>query len=118
MEERIITIQGLEVMTQVGVPNDERALPQRLLINLRFAALAQPESLEDDLTLTVDYHAVSLRTLEITKDRPRKLIETLADDIAESLLREFGLRWIEVTIRKFILPNTEWVSVSTRREAE
>ena len=50
--------------------------------------------------------------------RPRKLIETLADDIAETILHEFGLRWIEVTIRKFILPNAEWVSVSTRRPSQ
>ena len=47
----------------------------------------------------------------------RKLIETLADQLAAALLAEFSLRWIEITIRKFILPNAEWVSVSIRREA-
>ena len=115
--ERIIVIQGLEVLARVGVPEEERESPQRLLIDLRFAALAQPESLHDDITRTVDYHALSLRVAEISVARPRKLIETLADELAESLLSEFSLRWVEVTIRKFILPNTEWVSVTIRREA-
>jgi FolB domain-containing protein len=115
--ERIIEIRGLEVMAQVGVPEEERAVAQRLLIDLRFGALAQPESLHDDITLTVDYHAVSLRVVELSAVLPRKLIETLADELAEALLSEFSLRWIEVTIRKFILPNTEWVSVTIRREA-
>jgi len=54
---------------------------------------------------------------EVVGERPRKLIETLADQLAAALLAEFSLRWIEITIRKFILPNTEWVSISIRREA-
>ncbi len=115
--ERIITIQGLEIMVHVGVPEEERATPQRLLLDLRFAALAQPEQLHDDITQTVDYHRVSLRAAEISESRPRKLIETLADDLAESLLAEFHLNWIDVTIRKFILPRTEWVGVFVRRES-
>jgi dihydroneopterin aldolase len=116
--ERIIAIQGLELMAHVGVPDEERARPQRLLADLRFCSSIQSVSLDDDITRTVDYHAAGVRVVELAAKQQRKLIETLADDIAESLLREFGLRWIEVTIRKFILPNTEWVSVSTRREAE
>jgi hypothetical protein len=54
----------------------------------------------------------------IAADHPRKLIETLADELADRLIAEFSLRWIEVTIRKFILPQTDWVSVSVRREVE
>jgi FolB domain-containing protein len=117
LNERIIAVRGLEVNACVGVPDEERATPQRLLIDLSFAALSQPEKLHDDIELTVDYHAVSLRVAEVIADHPRKLIETLADEIAEELLSEFALRWIEITIRKFILPQTEWVAVSTRRES-
>ena len=115
--ERIISIQGLEVMSHVGVPEEERATLQRLLIDLRFASSAQPEELQDDIARTVDYHEVSLRVSEISENRPRKLIETLADDLATALLAEFHLRWIDVTIRKFILPKTEWVGVSVRHES-
>jgi FolB domain-containing protein len=115
--ERIISIQGLEVMAHVGVPEEERAVAQRLLIDLRFAASAQPEELQDDIARTVDYHVVSLRAVEISRARSYKLIETLADDLALALLAEFHLCWIDVTIRKFILPNTEWVGVSVRHES-
>jgi FolB domain-containing protein len=114
--ERIIEIKGLEVMACVGVPDDERTTPQRLLLDLRFAARDQPDDLAEDITRTVDYHSVSLRVEEITKERPRKLIETLADEISSIILEEYRLTWIEVSVRKFILPQTEWVSVSVRRE--
>lgn len=116
--ERIICIQGLEVMAHVGVPDGEMAEAQRLLLDLRFASIVQPLSLNDDLTLTVDYYAVSQKIVEIIAVRPRRLIETLADEISERLLEEFSLKWIELTIRKFILPNAEWVSVTVKKRKE
>ena len=115
--ERIIEIHGLEVFARIGVPDEEQQTPQRLLIDLRFAAGLQPTSLNDDLALSVDYFAVSQRAAAIAKECPRRLIETLSDDLSTRLIPEFSLRWIEVTIRKFILPQTEWVSISTRRES-
>lgn len=115
--ERIIEIKGLEVMARVGVPDQERTEPQRLLIDLRFAAKDQLMDLGDELARTVDYYAVSLRVAAVVEERPRKLIESLVDEIAAEILDEFPLRWVEVAIRKFILPNTEWVAVSIRREA-
>lgn len=116
--ERIIEIRGLEVDVCVGVPEEERSTPQRLLLDLRFASVDQPCDLGDDITRTVDYHAVSLRVVALARERTRKLIETLADEMAAALLSEFRLRWIEITVRKFILPRTEWVAVSVRREAD
>jgi FolB domain-containing protein len=115
--ERIIEIKGLEVMARIGVPDQERDHPQRLLIDLRFAAKDQSSDLGDELARTVDYHAVSLRVVAIVEERPRKLIESLADEVAAEILHQFPLRWVEVAIRKFILSNTEWVAVSIRREA-
>ena len=117
-QERLIGIRGLEVFANVGLPDGERAQSQRLLIDLRFAGREQPADLHDDIARTVDYHAVSLRAASIAEAGSRRLLETLADELAAVLLAEFSLRWIEVTIRKFILPNTEWVSVTTRREAD
>ncbi len=115
--ELVIAVRGLEVTASVGVPDEERAVPQRLLLDLRFAAADQPLLLNDDIAWTVDYHAVSVRVADIAREKPRRLIETLAEEVAARLLEEFRLRWIEVSVRKFILPNTEWVAVSIRRES-
>lgn len=114
--ERIIKIKGLSIPAFIGVPDDERAQAQQLSFDLKFAASAQPKTLNDDLALTVDYAVLSQRLAELVQIRPRRLIETLADEIATTLLNEFLLRWIEVTVRKFILPNTEHVAVTVRKE--
>jgi len=114
--ERIIEIKGLSVPALIGVLTEERQQAQQLCFDLRFAACSQPENLNEDLAATVDYALVSQRVVELVQMRPRRLIETLADEITTTLLEEFSLRWIEVTVRKFILPNTEYVAVTTRRE--
>lgn len=44
--------------------------------------------------------------------RPRKLVETLAEDMGKVCLKEFGARHVIVTLRKFILPRTDSVSVT------
>jgi 7,8-dihydroneopterin aldolase/epimerase/oxygenase len=116
--ERVIEIRGLEVMARVGVPEEERAVSQRLLLDLRFAALDQPADLGDDISGTVDYYSVSRRIIALAGDRPRKLIETLADELADHLLSDYPLRWIDLTVRKFILSDAEWVGVSVRREVD
>lgn len=115
-----IFIRGLVVSSYIGVPEKERAQSQDLLVTIimtpKNQALAQP--IEDDIERTIDYHAVSIRTEDIAAERPRKLIETLAEDIAATLMEEFAIGSITVEIEKFILPNTRCVGVAITRYAE
>ena len=112
-----ILIKGLSVECRVGVPDEERAHPQRLLIDATLVPRTAFADQADDLTLTADYDAAARRMAAVATERPRKLIETLAADLAAMLLREFPLVAAEVEIRKFILPQTEYVAVRCRREA-
>jgi len=112
-----IHVRALHAWGLVGVPDAERAKPQELCIDLLLEPWRGFDSLADDLAATVDYHAVVLRVEEIVVARPRKLVETLALDIARQLLADFPLRAVEVGIDKFILPRTQAVGVRVRREA-
>jgi FolB domain-containing protein len=111
-----ITIADLEVHFRVGVPDEERARPQRLLISvemgLDFSAAAQ----DDDLRRTIDYYAVSRRVLALGEGREWKLIERLAADIASMILAEFRPDLVSVEVKKFILPEARHVSVRLTRE--
>jgi dihydroneopterin aldolase len=42
-------------------------------------------------------------------------VETLAEDVLDLLRDDFGIRDATVTVRKFILPFTEWVGVTLQR---
>jgi len=110
-----IIIKELEVFIRVGVPEAERAKPQRLLVTVEmdhdFTAAARHDRLQE----TIDYHAVAVRLAGIGRRRSWKLIETLAVDMAEMILREFKPKRVNIEIRKFILPQTRHVAVRVTR---
>ena len=110
-----IRIVDLEVSFHVGVPDSERAQPQRLLISLDLHRDFQEAALADDLSRTIDYYAVSRRVLAFGEGRSWRLIERLADDIATAVLAEFRPTRIRVEVKKFIIPEARHVSVEVVR---
>ncbi len=110
-----ICIRDLEVFYHVGVPDDERAKQQRLLLTLEIESDFTKAAAKDDLTQTIDYFAVTQRLLKLGEDREWKLIETLAVEIAELTRNEFRALAVMVEIKKFIIPEARWVSVRVSR---
>ncbi len=111
----LIAIQDLEVFYRVGVPAEERANPQRLLLTIElehdFADAAEADNLEK----TIDYYQLSRRLLSFGAEREWKLIETLAVDLAAMILAEFRPARVGVEVKKFVLPEARWVCVRVRR---
>lgn len=110
-----IEIRRLRVQTRIGVPDDERANPQTLLLTVRMVPGQGFDGLADEISHTIDYHAVALEIQELAAARPRRLIETLAVETADLLLSRHPLRSVAVTIEKHILPDTECVAVHIER---
>ena len=113
----IIHIEALELSAYVGVPEEERALPQRLTVYLTLVPRRDFRALGDEIANAVDYFRVAKAAQTIARMRPRRLIETLAEEIASGLLAGFPLQAVEVEVRKFILPDTAFVAVRIRRES-
>jgi 7,8-dihydroneopterin aldolase/epimerase/oxygenase len=110
-----ISIVDLEVFYRVGVPDAERAQPQRLLLTVEmdsdFSAAAKTDSIAD----TIDYFAVTQRLLTLGEGREWKLIEKLAAEIADAILAEFKPHAVSVAVKKFIIPQARHVAVSLTR---
>jgi len=117
MQDCIIVSQ-LEVMARVGVPPAERGAPQRLTISLRMEPERGLAELADNLGNTIDYAVVCDVVRREAEGKPRHLIETIAEEVAVLLLSRFPLHAVEVEVRKYILPATEYVAVRLRRERE
>ena len=80
--------------------------------------MAKIAELHDDIENTVNYSAVAEWVKEFVNRHACKLIETLAEETAAHLLAQFNLRKVEVEVRKFVLPETDYVSVTAIRENE
>jgi dihydroneopterin aldolase len=110
-----ITICDLEVFYHVGVTAEERARPQRLLITVELSHDFTAAQASDNLTDTIDYGAITQRLLQFGEDCHWELIETLASDIAGMILEDFAPQAVTVEVKKFIIPQARWVSVSLSR---
>ena len=111
-----VHIHQLEVFAHIGVPDDERASPQRLIFNITFWPTHPAPKLEDDLARTVDYAAVCAEVKNFVQGRADRLIETLADALASHLLEVFEMQRITIELRKFVFPDVEFVSVTVTRD--
>ena len=112
-----IALCDLAVSFHVGVPDEERAQSQRLLLTVELEQDLSPAAASDDLRRTIDYHAVAQRLLGFGQGRSWKLIETLAADIAKMVLSDFGAASVSVTVKKFIIPEARYVAVRVTRRA-
>ena len=110
-----ISIVDLEVFYRVGVPDAERAQPQRLLLSVEMEADFSAAATSDAIADTIDYFAVSQRLMKFGAGREWKLIEKLAADVADAILAEFKPQAVSVEVKKFILPHTRHVAVSLTR---
>ena len=115
-ESNCVRIQELEMQAQIGVPDEERLSPQRLTFNLTLWPLRAFGALQDDIGHAVNYATVCEETKKFVSGRRDRLIETLADALARHLVEKFEIRKITVELRKYILPETAFVSVTVTRD--
>ena len=115
--EQQIHIEQLKVFAHVGVPRSERAKRQRLVLNITLWPARDLRDLQDRLARTVDYSALSQDAENFLSRQSPKLLETLANDLAKYLLRKFRVRKISVEIRKFVLKDAAYASVTVTRVA-
>jgi dihydroneopterin aldolase len=95
-----LAIRGVEVFAHHGVFAFERREGQKFVIDLVLGVQTGPAAASDDLKDTVDYGSVVARVVEAATSEPVDLIETLAQRVADVVLREPRVEWVDVTLHK------------------
>jgi len=111
-----IHIEQLEISTHIGVPEEERATLQRLTVSITFWPRHDARE-EDNIDKTVNYSAVAEAAKSFARDQSVNLIETLADRLATHLLGTFAIQKITIELRKFVLEDAKYASVTVMRTA-
>ena len=112
-----VHIEQLEVSARVGVPEQERSNPQRLMVSISFWPYQEIRDLADNIDQTVNYSVVAEKTKSFVRDQSVNLIETLADRLAAYLLKTFPIQKVTVELRKFPLQDAKYVSATVTRTA-
>ena len=108
-----ITIVDLEVFWCVGVTEEERAKPQRLLLTVDMSLDFSSAAVSDRIEKTINYQTVADDLLKFGEGRSWKLVEKLAANIADRILDEYKPEGVMVEVKKFSIPQAKFVSVST-----
>jgi dihydroneopterin aldolase len=112
-----VHIEQLEVSAHIGVPEQERTNPQRLIVSISFWPYPQIRDVADNIDKTVNYSVVADETKNFVRDQSVNLIETLADRLAAYLLKTFPIQKVTVELRKFPLQDAKYVSATVTRTA-
>lgn len=96
----IIFLHDLKIECVIGVWEWERNIKQVVILDLDMAADIRRAAETDHIDDTLNYKAVAKRLIEYVGQSQFKLVETLAERVAEILLTEFKLEWVRVRVNK------------------
>lgn len=96
----IVYLHGLSVDCVVGLWDWERAIQQRIIIDLDMASDVAKTAASGALEDTIDYKSVSKRVTDLVVEGEFELVESMAEKIAKSLQDEFDIPWCRVRINK------------------
>jgi dihydroneopterin aldolase len=113
-----ILIAALDCATHIGVTAEERQDSQSLSIDIEFSTDTRRAAATDSIRDAVDYAEVARVVAEICSGREFHLVETVAERIAEGILKGFPIAEVRVLVRKIspiAEPRTDYVSVEIIR---
>jgi dihydroneopterin aldolase len=114
-----ITLTGLRVRGNHGVFEHEKRDGQDFLVDMTVWLSLAEAAASDDLTKTLHYGELAERAAAIVAGPARDLIETVAGEIADDVLKDDRVHAVEVTVHKPSAPISlafADVAVTVRRE--
>ena len=99
MADRII-LEGMQFYGYHGVNPEERVLGQRYVVDLTADLDLRRAGETDRLEDTVSYSHIYRTVRAVMEGEPRNLLESAAQAIVDSVLAEFPVEAVSVTVKK------------------
>jgi dihydroneopterin aldolase len=113
----IIFLRELKVETLIGIYEWEKRVPQTLQIDLDIALPDSRACQTDDIGDALDYAEVAQHLQTVLSDGHFSLLETLAEHIAQIILKDFDAPWVKVSVAKLqAIRNCRMVGISIERQ--
>ncbi|WP_334321726.1 dihydroneopterin aldolase [Gilliamella apicola] len=113
-----VLIEGLTVLTTIGVYEWEKTIKQKLILDLEMSWDNQPAGESDDVTLCLDYFLVSQSITNFIQSTQFELIECVAERVAQLVIQTFSVQWLKVKVSKpDAIANASNVAVVIERSA-
>jgi len=111
-----ILISGVSVRTICGVFEWEKVAPRDIILDIELSVDLQHAGKTDDLSNTVDYDSITNAVVDHIRSRTFNLIETVAEECAEEILKNDQIMEVRITVHKpNAMPSAKCVSVCIQR---
>lgn len=110
-----LIISDLAVSCRVGVTGWEQARPQPVWIDLEIQIDAARAAASDDLQHALDYARLVTLVRDAVQIKSYKLVETIAEEVAALILKEFKPPQVKVRVKKRALPDVGYTAVEVIR---
>jgi dihydroneopterin aldolase len=95
-----VFVEGLEIETIIGIYDWERERKQTVRIDLEMAWDNKPAAKSEDIQFALNYKDVSKRLISHIGGSEFLLVETMAEAIAQIILIEFNVPWLDLRLSK------------------
>ncbi|KXU83068.1 dihydroneopterin aldolase [Paraburkholderia monticola] len=96
----IVFIENFVGRTVIGIDSSEQHVAQPVRVNLAIGVPAIRACTTDRIEDTVNYAAVREALVALFASHHVRLLEALAETIAQLLIAEFGAHWVRVSLAK------------------
>ena len=110
-----LIVRDLVASCRVGVFEWEQAKPQSIWIDLELAIDANRASAKDDVRDAIDYGRLVTAVKQHAEHHRFRLLETLAEGVAQLVLKEFATPQVRVRVKKRALPGVDYAAVELTR---
>ena len=113
---RHVFVRDLELMALIGIYDQEKRDPQRIIVNIDLSVAEGIGPKDDDISHVVSYEIVVKKVEAIIAEGHVNLVETLCEKIAQSCLKDKRVKAARVRVEKpDIIPNARSVGVEIER---
>jgi dihydroneopterin aldolase len=95
-----IYLRDLRTETIIGIYDWERKIRQTVSFDFEFPVDIRRVAKSDRIEDTLNYKSVAKRVLAFVEASEYHLVETLAEEVARLILKEFSVEWVKVTLNK------------------
>ena len=96
----IIFLNDLKIDTIIGIYDWERETRQTISLDLEMATDISEAAKTDNIENTLDYKAVSKRLISFVEGSEFLLVERLAEECAQIIIKEFNVPWVRLRLNK------------------
>ncbi|MCA6222465.1 MULTISPECIES: bifunctional dihydroneopterin aldolase/7,8-dihydroneopterin epimerase [Photorhabdus] len=96
----IVFIEELVVITTIGVYDWEQTIKQKLVFDIEMGWDNKRASSSDNVEYCLDYAKVSEVIINHVENQNFALVERVAEEVADLLLKRFNSPWVRIKVSK------------------